>query len=146
MTDTDTIVLSQEALSVSEAQKAVASSKAGAISLFVGTTRDEFQGKQVVNLEYEAYEPMAKSEMRALCITARSKWPEIICIAVMHRIGTVPVGDTSVIIAVSSPHRIHAIEACHSIIDDLKARVPIWKKEVYKDGSMWKANSESKRC
>ncbi|CAN8064874.1 unnamed protein product [Agarophyton chilense] len=141
----DTVVLTEELLSVESAMNAVSSDSAGAVSLFVGTTRDNFDGKTVLRLEYEAYRPMAVKEMNALCDAARSQWPQITSVAVMHRLGVVPVREASVIIAVSSPHRKDAIEACHSLIDELKARVPIWKKEVYEDGSEWKANKECMR-
>ncbi|PXF48339.1 Molybdopterin synthase catalytic subunit [Gracilariopsis chorda] len=145
MADEDNvIVLTEEPLSVDSAMAAVSRDCAGGVSLFVGTTRDNFEGKTVVRLEYEAYHSMAIKEMRSLCDTARSKWPQITAIAIMHRLGVVPVREASVIIAVSSPHRIDAIEACHSLIDELKARVPIWKKEVYQQGSQWKANKEFK--
>lgn len=105
----DVVVLTDDVLSVQKASDAVAREDAGAISLFVGTTRDCFEGKRVLRLEYEAYHDMAVREMHALCAAARVKRPKIAAIAVMHRVGVVPVGEISVIIAVSSPHRIDAI-------------------------------------
>ena len=98
----------------------------------------------MVKLEYEAYEEMAIKEMEKLCVLTRKQHPEITHVVVHHRLGICPVGEASVIIAVSSPHRKEAIEACHYCIDTLKASVPIWKKELYSEGEpAWKANKEA---
>lgn len=105
----DTVLLTQETLSVEAANKAVIRDYAGGTSLFVGTTRETFEGKVVTLLEYEAYESMAVKEMQKLCERAREQWPQICAVAIMHRLGCVPVGQASVIIAVSSPHRKEAI-------------------------------------
>ncbi|KAK4292933.1 hypothetical protein Pmani_034334 [Petrolisthes manimaculis] len=114
----------------------------GAISLFVGTTRNTFQGKDVVQLEYEAYIEMAEKEMKSLCKVARKKWP-LKHIVIHHRLDLVPVKEASVIIAVSSEHRRESLDAVSYLIDSLKAKVPIWKKEIYTDGnSDWKKNKE----
>ena len=109
----------------------VADPRAGAISTFSGVTRNEFEGKDVLHLEYECYIPMALSVLSELCETIRSKWNDILHIAIEHRIGLVPVKETSVIIAISSAHRKDGLEAVHWAIDNLKANVPIWKKETY---------------
>ncbi|KAL3691589.1 hypothetical protein R1sor_005240 [Riccia sorocarpa] len=114
---------------------------AGAISTFIGTTRDTFQNKEVIQLQYEAYKPMAILELKKICTSARSKW-SLIGIAIAHRLGTVPIGEESVFIAVSSVHRKDSLDACQFLIDELKARVPIWKKEVYSNGEVWKENVE----
>lgn len=119
----------------------VSASQAGAIATFSGTTRDTFEGKTVVELRYEAYVPMAIRQMKSICSSARSSW-DIHSIAVVHRLGTVPVGEMSVFIAVSAVHRADALDACKFLIDELKASVPIWKKEVYSNGEVWKENSE----
>lgn len=103
------VLLTYDMITPEAASNAVGSDAAGAISLFIGTTRDNFDGKKVTRLEYEAYEPMAKKEMFRLCQQAISKWTSIISIAMFHRLGVVPVGESSVIIAVSSPHRKDAI-------------------------------------
>lgn len=103
-----------------------------------------FAGKRVLHLEYEAYEPMAKLMMTELAGQLRSKFPSIIHIAVVHKLGPCPVRETSIAIAVSSPHRDDAIQGCEWLINNLKMSVPIWKKEVYEDGSVWKENSEWK--
>lgn len=105
----DTVLLTREALSIEAASRTVARDFAGGTSIFVGTTRDTFEGKVVTLLEYEAYESMALKEMRKLCDRARERWPQICAVAVMHRLGRVQVGEASVIIAVSSPHRKESI-------------------------------------
>jgi len=115
---------------------------AGAITTFSGTTKNTFEGKKVLRLEYEAYIPMAEKEMEKICQKVRSKW-EVMKVAIYHRVGVVPIGDTSVIIAISSVHREESLEATHFAIDELKATVPIWKKEVYEDNTIsWKDNKE----
>eukprot|EP00262_Sarcandra_glabra_P018618 TRINITY_DN6755_c0_g1_i4.p1 TRINITY_DN6755_c0_g1~~TRINITY_DN6755_c0_g1_i4.p1 ORF type:complete len:218 (+),score=28.62 TRINITY_DN6755_c0_g1_i4:382-1035(+) len=119
----------------------VRSPKSGAIATFEGTTRDSFQGKRVVELRYEAYVPMAIRRLKTICCTARSSW-NLDSIAVAHRLGSVPVGESSVFIAISAVHRIDALDACKYVIDEIKASVPIWKKEVYDNGEVWKENSE----
>uniref|UniRef100_A0A7E4UYJ2 Molybdopterin synthase catalytic subunit n=1 Tax=Panagrellus redivivus TaxID=6233 RepID=A0A7E4UYJ2_PANRE len=117
----------------------------GAVSSFIGTTRDNFNGKPVKLLEYECYEPMAYSELKAVCSTVRTAFPEIARIAIVHRIGPVPIGEASVAIATSSAHRDAAIRGTHLAIDTLKSTVPIFKKEIYCDGSKsWKENAEFK--
>ncbi|KAG9136497.1 hypothetical protein Leryth_014343 [Lithospermum erythrorhizon] len=119
----------------------VHSPKCGAIATFAGTTRDTFDGKTVLELRYEAYIPMAIRCLNSICLSARSSWG-INAISVAHRLGSVPVGETSVFVAVSAVHRADALDACKFIIDEIKASVPIWKKEVYTNGEIWKENSE----
>lgn len=117
----------------------IASSEgAGAIDLFIGTVRDHTQKRRVVRLEYEAYTPMAIAEMRKIAEQACAQW-QIQGIAIHHRIGTLQIGDAAVIIAVSTPHRAAAFEACKWMIDTLKQTVPIWKKEIFEDGEVWVA-------
>lgn len=115
---------------------AVADPGAGAVVTFIGTTRDHNDGRRVLRLEYEAYPEMALAEMRKIGETAAQRWP-IMRIAIVHRIGVVPVGDASVVIAVSAGHRRAAFEACHFAIDRLKEVVPIWKKEHFEGGEIW---------
>uniref|UniRef100_A0A7N1A604 Molybdopterin synthase catalytic subunit n=1 Tax=Kalanchoe fedtschenkoi TaxID=63787 RepID=A0A7N1A604_KALFE len=119
----------------------VTAPQCGAIATFSGTTRDTFEGKTVVELRYEAYVPMAIRCLKSICANARSTW-NLDAIAVAHRLGPVPVQETSVFVAISSVHRADALDACKFIIDELKAFVPIWKKEVYSNGEVWKENSE----
>lgn len=129
-------------LDIASISSSVTAPCTGATSLFVGTTRDNFQGKKVVRLEYEAYEPMAKKEMSKLCSELRSKW-SLHNIAIHHRLGLVEVTEASVVIAVSSPHRKASLEAVQFAIDKLKETVPIWKKEIYEEGGEeWKQNQE----
>eukprot|EP00238_Polyblepharides_amylifera_P002710 CAMPEP_0196581010 /NCGR_PEP_ID=MMETSP1081-20130531/31948_1 /TAXON_ID=36882 /ORGANISM="Pyramimonas amylifera, Strain CCMP720" /LENGTH=138 /DNA_ID=CAMNT_0041901087 /DNA_START=71 /DNA_END=484 /DNA_ORIENTATION=- len=109
---------------------------AGAISTFIGVTRDNFNGKRVVRLEYEAYSPMAEKKLAELCEQMFSKW-DLLRIAIGHRTGRVAVKEPSVVIVVSSAHRNESLEAVHWAIDELKATVPIWKKEMYSDGEVW---------
>ncbi|CAL5228356.1 g11472 [Coccomyxa viridis] len=117
---------------------------AGAVATFSGVTRDTFNGKGVLRLEYEAYEPMALKKMAEICGEAAQKW-SLKKVAMAHRTGLVGIGHPSVIIAASSAHRADALEACHWAIDELKARVPIWKKEFYEGGDVWKENAESRQ-
>src|SRR5690606_30395708 len=93
-------------------------------------------GRRVEYLEYDAYPPMAEKKMREIAGEVRERWP-VTAIAMQHRMGRLEIGEPSVIIAVSSPHRIDAIEACHYAIDRLKSIVPIWKKEVFEGGEEW---------
>ncbi|KAF6357250.1 molybdenum cofactor synthesis 2 [Rhinolophus ferrumequinum] len=138
----DIIKFTAEKLSVDEVSQLVTSPLCGAISLFVGTTRNNFEGKKVISLEYEAYLPMAENEVRKICSVLRQKWP-VRHIAVFHRLGLVPVSEASIIIAVSSAHRAASLEAVSYAIDTLKAKVPIWKKEMYEESSSsWKRNKE----
>ncbi|XP_020852564.1 molybdopterin synthase catalytic subunit [Phascolarctos cinereus] len=138
----DVIKFTAEKLSVEEVSQLVISPVCGAVSLFVGTTRNNFEGKKVVSLEYEAYVPMAEAEVRKICGAVRQLWP-VKHIAVYHRLGLVPVTEASVVIAVSSAHRAASLEAVKYIIDTLKAKVPIWKKELYEEETAsWKRNKE----
>lgn len=109
---------------------------AGAVNVFIGTVRSTAHGKNVVWLEYEAYEAMAVSEIRKIIEEASHRWP-LLGWAVSHRIGTLKPGEVSVAIAVSSPHRKDSFEACQFIIDALKEKAPIWKKEIFEDGEEW---------
>jgi molybdopterin synthase catalytic subunit len=108
----------------------------GALCVFVGVVRDNHQGRAVSRLEYEAYEEMALGEMRAIEQEARARWP-LGDIRIVHRLGGLEIGEASVAVAVVSPHRAEAFEACRYAIDTLKKTVPIWKKEFYADGSAW---------
>lgn len=116
----------------------------GAVSTFVGITRDHFETKKVAKLSYEGYVPMAKKELLKLCHEAIHKYSSVKRIAAVHVLGDCPVGKASVILAAASPHRREAIQCCEFLIDELKARVPIWKLEVYEGegGSVWKENVE----
>ncbi|XP_046846690.1 molybdopterin synthase catalytic subunit-like [Xenia sp. Carnegie-2017] len=141
-TESNFINIAEHCIDVEKISSLVSTSSTGATSIFVGTTRDSFNGKKVVRLEYEAYKNMAEKELRKICQDIRQKWC-VVRIAIFHRIGLVPISEASVVIAISSVHRKDSLEAVQYCIDQLKANVPIWKKEVYDDGeSMWKENSE----
>ncbi len=115
----------------------------GAVASFTGTTRDTFEGKKVLKLSYEAYRDMAVASMRALGLAVLSRHTDCRCVVVAHRLGEVPVGDASVIIHVSSAHRRAALAAVAEAIDELKASVPVFKKEIFEDGTAsWKHNPE----
>jgi len=137
----DICIVTEEKLDLMKIYNEVLEPSCGAISTFVGVTRDHFNGKKVIKLEYEAYKPMAEKELFKICKQVREKW-EVVHIAIYHKTGLVPIGDASVIIAISSVHRDTGLEAVHWAIDELKATVPIWKKEFYEDGSVWKGNAE----
>ncbi len=128
--------LSADPLSVDAAVTEVRDDSAGAIATFIGTTRAKSRGRDVVHLEYEAYEGMAEQVMADLAsqLTARH---ELCKVAIHHRVGRVDIGETSVVIAVSAPHRASALAACKDAIDELKVSVPLWKKETYVGGEEW---------
>jgi MoaE-MoaD fusion protein len=128
--------LSGEPLSLVDAVREVASDDAGAIATFSGTTRARSRGRTVLRLEYEAYEGMAEQTMAAIARELEERY-DLLHIAIHHRIGTVAIGETSVVIAVSAAHRADALAACHDAIDALKQRVPVWKKEFYEGGEEW---------
>jgi molybdopterin synthase catalytic subunit len=109
---------------------------AGAIATFLGTTRETNRGRKVLRLEYEAYAEMAVAEFEKIAQQAIERW-ELVRVAIVHRVGVVPLGEASVAIAVSAPHRRDAIEACHFCIDSLKLVAPIWKKEHFEGGEVW---------
>jgi molybdopterin synthase catalytic subunit len=123
-------------IDLDEVLDSVKSPEAGAIDVFIGTTRNHSDGRKVVSLEYEAYEPMAVKLMEAIGAEARRRWG-LDRFAIVHRVGRVEVGDASVVIAVSAVHRREAFEACRYVIDALKRDIPIWKKEVFLDGEVW---------
>jgi len=125
-----------EVIDVARVSAAAADPAAGAIVTFVGTTRDHNDGRRVIRLEYEAYPEMALEQMRRIGATMRERWA-LACIAMVYRVGVVPIGEASVVIAVSSAHRVAAFEACHFAIDRLKEVVPIWKKEHFEGGELW---------
>jgi molybdopterin converting factor subunit 1 len=130
------IAIGRETIDVAALERAVAQHSAGAIVTFAGTTRNDNAGRRVIRLEYEAYAPMALSEMRKLAREAGTRW-KIVSIAIQHRIGSVAIGETSVAIAVAAAHRAEAFEACRFAIDRLKEIVPIWKKEFFEGGELW---------
>jgi molybdopterin converting factor subunit 1 len=125
-------------ISLDEVAVRVVKPETGAVAIFNGVVRNVSEGKAVEYLEYEAYEEMAVAKLRQVADEAREKWPDVVDVAIVQRIGHLEVGESAVIIAVSSPHRGDGcFEACAYIINRLKEIVPIWKKEVGPDGSEW---------
>ena len=128
--------LSEKPLSVEDAVAAVRGDEAGAIATFVGTTRRRSRDREVLHLEYEAYEGMAEKVMAELADELMRRH-DLCAVAIHHRVGRVDIGETSVVIAVSAPHRAAALAACREAIDELKVTVPLWKKELYVGGEEW---------
>jgi len=136
-TGRDWIEVTTEPLSERAVAQAVEHPGAGALALFSGVVRDQTGGRRVKFLEYEAHGPMALAKMREIADAIRRRWPDVTRIALVHRIGRLEIGESSVMIGVSSPHRAQAFEACRFAIDSLKETVPIWKKEHFEDGEVW---------
>ena len=137
MTNTQ-ILLSAEPLNIQSCIDWIMSPESGGIDVFIGSVRNATKGKAVFKLDFEAYEPMAISEMEKIAKQAFDKWP-VQKVLIHHRTGTLQVGEVPVIIAVSAAHRDAAFDACRYIIDTLKQTVPIWKKEAFEDGDVWVA-------
>ena len=133
----DWIEITAEPLSERAVAQAVEHPGAGGIVLFSGVVRDQTGGRRVKFLEYEAHAPMALAKMREIAVAIRGRWPATARVALVHRIGRLEIGESSVMIAVSSPHRGPAFDACRFAIDTLKETVPIWKKEHFEDGEVW---------
>ena len=110
---------------------------AGGIVIFSGVVRNETGGRPVKFLEYEAHAPMAEAKMREIGVTVHARWTGVKRVALLHRIGRLEIGESSVLIAVSAAHRQDAFEACRYAIDTLKRTVPVWKKEHFEDGEVW---------
>lgn len=128
--------LSEEPLSLDAVVHEVRSDEAGAIATFVGTTRVQSRGRTVERLEYEAYPGMAEKVMAEIADGLKERY-DLTEIAIHHRTGVVAIGEPSVVIAVSAPHRQDALSACRDAIDTLKEQVPLWKKEIYEGGEEW---------
>jgi molybdopterin synthase catalytic subunit len=130
------VALCETAASIDEAIASVRHPGAGAICIFLGTVRDRNEGRHVVRLDYEAYGPMAIAEMRRITDEIVAATPHV-RLAVIHRTGALVVGDIAVVCAASAPHRGAAYRACRALIDRIKERVPIWKREYGPDGAWW---------
>lgn len=126
----------REAIQVREIRKDMEDPEDGAAVLFEGVVRNNSRGRRTVFLDYEAYEPMALNEMEKLVQAALERF-KVRDVCVVHRLGRLAIGETSVVIAVASAHRAAAFEACRWLIDTLKKTVPIWKKEYFEDGAVW---------
>lgn len=130
------VALRSIALSADEAVASVARPEAGGLCVFHGIVRESSGGRRVVSLEYEAYAAMAEAEMARIVVELEYE-NQGVRLAVHHRIGTLAVGETAVVCAASAIHRDEAFRACRSLIDRIKARVPIWKREIGPDGALW---------
>jgi molybdopterin synthase catalytic subunit len=118
----------------------------GAVVLFTGTVRDHAEGRSgVTSLEYEAYEEEVSVRLAAIAAEARRRWPMLGRVALLHRVGSLEVGDTSVLVVVSTPHRAEAFDAARFCIDTLKTTVPLWKRETWEGGTDWAATSHPLR-
>ena len=131
-----------ERLDARRAESAVAHARAGAICTFTGIVRDTSRGRTVTHLEYEAFAEMATAQMRKIADEIAVRWPEA-RVAMAHRTGRLEIGEASVVVSVSAPHRGEAIAACKWGIDRLKESVPIWKKEHAADGTYWIEGEEA---
>ena len=114
----------------------VRSNSNGAVITFLGTTRNETKGRKVLRLEYEAYEPMASQKISEIISEVQEKF-SVSDISICHRIGTIEIGEISLVVSVSSPHRKDSFNACQYVVDRIKEIVPIWKKEIFLDGEEW---------
>ncbi len=130
------IKITEKPIDIPKVIETASSLGAGAVNVFIGTVRNTAHNKNVVWLEYEAYEGMAVSETRKIIDDAAHRWP-LLGWAVSHRVGTLKPGEVAVVVAVSTKHRKESFEACQFIIDKLKENVPIFKKEVFEDGEEW---------
>jgi molybdopterin synthase catalytic subunit len=128
--------LTTEPLNVGEIARRIVPATCGAIVTLDGFVRQWTKGKETLYLEYEAYQPMALKELEKIIILAKEKF-EIENVGIVHRLGRMEIGETSVVISVASPHRRAAFEACEWLIKELKRTVPIWKKEFYVGGEVW---------
>ena len=139
----DFFELTTEALDVGEIARRVTPRECGATVTLDGYAREWTRGRKTLYLEYEAYETMAPGEMRRIAESAHERF-EIAHVGIVHRVGRVNIGETSVVISVSAPHRHAAFEACEWLIRELKRSVPIWKKEVFEEGSAWVGANEER--
>jgi molybdopterin synthase catalytic subunit/molybdopterin converting factor small subunit len=128
--------LTEEPIDLAAVVAEVVDERAGAVATFVGTVRAESRGRKVMRLEYEAYEGMAENVMAELAEQLKERY-DLCAVAITHRVGVCEIGEASVAIAVSAPHRQDALAACKDAIDTLKETVPLWKKEVYEGGEEW---------
>jgi molybdopterin converting factor subunit 1 len=135
-------VLQESPLDVSEVARRVAADSCGALVLFVGNVRDHHEGREVAKITYSAYRSMAEERIRAICSELGEKYREA-RVAIAHRLGDIEVGEASVVIAVASPHRATGYDASREALERLKAEVPIWKREHYRDGEVRWREEES---
>lgn len=137
------ILVTQDRLNLEQVSEEVVEDRNGAVVVFNGITRDHTNSRQVLFLEYEAYIPMAKTKLEEIAIEMCSKWD--IKVNMAHRVGRVEIGDSSLIVAVGSPHREAAFQASQYSVDRIKQVVPIWKKEHFEGGEIWIGDAEGFR-
>lgn len=137
------IYITNEPLNPQEVTNLVRKNSNGAVITFLGTTRDFSDGRNVLYLEYEAYQPMAENMLHQIAIEVEEKWG-IKDIAIAHRVGKLEIGEISLVVALSSPHRKETFEASQYAMDRIKTIVPIWKKEVFEGGENWVGSQEEK--
>ena len=130
------VKLTSEVLAAEPLIKRVSSAASGAVAVFVGVAREFSEGRRVVFLQYEAYQEMAERKMGEIVAEIKQKWT-VNDVAMVHRVGVLQIGESSIVIAVSAAHRRDALAACQYAIERVKEIVPIWKKEVFEDGSRW---------
>lgn len=130
------VVITDQVISPESLIKEVSCPSSGAVAAFVGIAREYSGGKRVIELEYEAYSEMALKKMEEIAAEVRARFG-VDKVAMAHRVGTLKIGEASIVIAVSAPHRKEALAACQFAIDRVKEIVPIWKKELFEDGSRW---------
>ncbi|PYM07966.1 MAG: molybdopterin synthase [Candidatus Rokuibacteriota bacterium] len=135
--DGDIYKIVEQPLSPDAVAASVGDPAAGGVVIFSGIVRNEKDGRPVKYLEYEAHAAMAEAKMREIGAAVRQRWPSVKAVTMLHRIGRLEIGESSVLIAVSAAHRREAFEACQYAIDTLKQRVPVWKKEHFEDGEVW---------
>ncbi len=136
------IRVTETPLNIAEAVAAVETNAAGAVNVFLGNVRDNNLGRRVDHLVYDAYPAMAEKVMREIAAEAKDRFGLLDC-AVLHRTGRLELGETSLLIAVSSGHRAESFEGGHWLVNEIKKRVPVWKKEVWEDGEAWIEGPES---
>lgn len=130
------VEVTREEIDTDALTKSAGADTSGAVVTFLGTVRQDRDGKRLVSLDYDAYPEMAARKMEQVREEIMDRWPADE-VSISHRFGPMKVGEVSVAIAISCPHRVEAFEACRYAIDRIKEIVPIWKKEVYEDGSQW---------
>ena len=133
------LAITDQPIDVAAALAAVQTDTAGAVNAFIGTVRNQSGGRSVRRLHYESYDSMALTQLGHVVSQAYEKWPMLQEVAVVHRKGTLELGDVAVVVAVATPHRAESFAACQFIIDTLKQVVTIWKREEYEDGTEWVA-------
>ena len=136
--DSETVALTREPIDAQTLAAAAKQGEDGAVVVFDGIVRNHTRGRRTLHLDYEAYEEMAEKQMRELASEARARFA-VRQVTMVHRLGRLQVGETSVLIVVASTHRAQAFDACRWLIDTLKKTVPIWKKETFADGAVWAA-------